>query len=161
MLGSEVFCPECGRPKAVPTVLPLRDQTAPVTRGSHRPAPATTPRRRSYAGFGSCLVGAVAALAVAAIVMFTTPHASYDAYVNTAGSQQVLSTSCITAWDNMVGNLDYRPAPTEGYALRNYEAKDASCTNVVHGRQHLALVLGIFAMVLAGIAIALYPRSPA
>ena len=124
--------------------------------------PPRTAQRTADAPLVVVIVGAIVALVVVAVLLFSTPHATYQGNVNNGGtvSQGTITTSCITAWDNTVGNFGHPTVPTGQYALYNYDAANTSCTGVIHGRQHLAILFVIVAVVLGGFAIALYRRSP-
>jgi rubredoxin len=141
MLNRDMFCPECGAPKKDPRP----SQTAP-----NRAAVATAQRSADTdLAFVLLVVGAVASLIVIAVLMFTTPHASYNAYYYPSGatspSVETTSSPCITAWRNMVGNLDVNTSANQIQADNTQSASNA-CGIVIHGRQHLSILFLVIAV---------------
>ena len=126
-----------GEPSRHPCHRPSRQRTVP------QQDPSITRRQT----LRPVVIGAVVALIVVVVLMFTTPHATYNGNVNDGGAvvQGSITTSCISAWDNMVGNFNHPTVPSGMYAQYNQNAANASCTGVVHGRQHLAILLLIVA----------------
>jgi len=153
MQAGQKFCPECGAPVA--------EKPLPVLTES-----ATGPKDHTVAVF-LLMLGAVVAVIVVLVLMFQTPHATFEGNLaNTGGSgnsgnttyngQGAVTTSCISAWDEMVGNYAHPYVPTNTYALYNYNAGGDACYNVIHGRQHLSILLLIVAVALGVGVILLY-----
>lgn len=144
MRSTQNYCSECGALRSV-AVIPSVDQ-----------------REASNHTAFIWLVGlAVVALLVVAVIMFTTPHASYNRYYYPSDSdslsQQTTTGSCITAWADMAGNLTVSPPNSTQVEEDNIQSLSNSCTDVIHGRQHLAILLIVVAAVL-GIAAILTRR---
>jgi hypothetical protein len=139
MQDGQKFCPECGAQKVVAVPVP----PSPTTSRSASAGDATTD-----APFVLLIVGAVVALIVIGVLMFTTPHATYEGNVNNGGTvtQGAVTTSCISAWNEMVGNFPHQLVPTDQYALYDYEQAGDSCYTVIHGRQHLAILFLLVAL---------------
>jgi hypothetical protein len=104
--------------------------------------------------------GAVVALIVVAVLMFSTPHATYQGNVNNSGTvgEGAITTPCISAWNEMAGNFAHPYVPTNTYAFYNYEAAGSACYTVIHGRQHLSIFLLLVAVAL-GVGAALVYRA--
>ena len=90
MLNGQKFCPDRDTLGVSTTPPPPQSADHPA---ADRPTQADIP-------FVLLVVGAVVALIVAFVLMFTTPHATFDGNVNDGGNvaQGTISTSCITAW---------------------------------------------------------------
>ena len=133
------FCPECGAAYSGPAASEPAEATV---------RPNLDLNARAEVPFLILAFGTFAALILLAVVTFTTPHATYNGNVNDGGAvvQGSITTSCISAWDNMVGNFNHPTVPSNTYAQYNQNAANASCTGVVHGRQHLAILLLIVAV---------------
>ena len=142
MLNGRRFCPDCGTPGVSTTPPPPQSADHPA---ADRPTQADIP-------FVLLVVGAVVALIVVFVLMFTTPHATFDGNVNDGGNvaQGTISTSCITAWDNMVRNFSHPSVPSGTYELYVSLTFRIALVGLVHGRQHLAI---LFLVVAVGLGI--------
>jgi hypothetical protein len=115
--------------------------------------PAGTQIRRIPAGFNDVglrllVAGAAIAVVLVGVLMFTTPHATFDGYVNSdnggIGTAPV-TWSCVSAWNDLVGNYPVN-APGGYYYNQNLKAAGSACGGVVRGREHLATLFLVVAV---------------
>ena len=103
------------------------------------------------------LVGlSIIAFAIAAVMLFSTQHASYFGafeFVPGGNGQEVQSVdtvSCLSAWNYWQGNYSVQ-ARTLQQELQSTNANaNAACTAVIHGREHLVVLLIVAAVILGG-----------
>jgi hypothetical protein len=116
------------------------------------------PRKPAKGVLAPSLVGlSIIAFAIGAAMLFSAPHATY-AYFPPGGSaqfaangeevQSVATTSCISAWNYWQGNFNFQPNPNQFPDANANANANAACTRVIHGREHLAVLLIIVAVIL-------------
>jgi hypothetical protein len=124
------------------------------------------PRKPAKGVLAPSLVGlSIIAFAIGAVMLFSAPHATY-AYFPPVGSMQfaangapvqsVANTSCISAWNYWQGNLNIQPNPNQFPDANASANANAACTGVIHGREHLAVLLVIAAVILVAAALVLH-----
>ena len=106
--------------------------------------------------FLALIAGAVVSLIVVAVLMFSTPHASYAGYyypngVENGYAEQTQVGSCITAWDEMAGSFNTTETYSTEVQQLNEGALNPACSGVIHGRQHVPI---LFLIVALGLCIA-------
>jgi hypothetical protein len=126
---------------------------APQTSGKTLPA-AGKPAKGVLAPI---LVGlSIIAFAIGAVMLFSAPHATY-AYFPPGGSaqfvngnevQSVATTPCISAWNYWQGNFNTRSNPNQFPDVNASSNANAACTGVIHGREHLSVLLIVLAVIL-------------
>ena len=112
-------------------------------------------RHPKYRVLAPSLVGlSIIAFAIGAVMLFSPPHASY-AYLplDSASVQSVATTPCISAWNYWQGNLNIQPNPNQFPDADANVNANAACTRVIHGREHIAVLLVIAAVILVAAAL--------
>lgn len=134
MASGQNFCPLCGAvvQKTVPPPVPSLAQSSSPD--------------NFYQGL--VIVGVIL-LIIAAVLLFSTPHASYNEYVPSSSggfTQQTANVGCITAWNNLVGNHPVFPTPNYPYQQDNTASANTACAAVIAGRQRIAIPLALIAV---------------
>jgi hypothetical protein len=123
------FCSQCGSP-ALQVAAPARVPSGVAKRADNV--------------FQALIILGVIALIVAGVLMFGTPHASYDEWSPSSSggySQQTQTTSCITGWRNLIGDHPVIPAPAYQYQQTNLNNANTACGAVIAGRQRISFLL--------------------
>jgi hypothetical protein len=108
------------------------------------------------------LVSMAALLVVAGLIVAVRPvHASYP-YESASGARTTAVASCITPWNDFVGNVQAAPSTDRLTAVQtqNIEAGATSCWDAIAGRSHVVWTLILLALVPLAILAVLALRRP-
>jgi hypothetical protein len=115
------------------------------------------PRKPAKGILAPSLVGlSIIAFAIGAVMLFSAPHATYG-YLPPSGSMQfdangapiqvAATTSCLSAWNFWQGNFGI-PASNQFPDASASNNAGAACRAVIHGREHLVVLLIVLAVIL-------------